>query len=127
MLDKKSGFTVALGSGCWPRLVLDYPIRIRLLPIKSTGIALKLKPLFSKVCMDCHSHETKWPLRFLYCSDVVIIHHHVDEGREHFNVSAGILDEAYEAAEEYEEGKMPEGGYIYFHPEDNCQSQAETG
>jgi len=46
-----------------------------------------------------------------------VINHHVNEGREHFNVSASILDEAHEAAEEYEEGKMPENGYLTFHPE----------
>ena len=55
-----------------------------------------------------------------------LIHHHVDEGREHFNVSAGILDEAYEAAEEYEEGEMPEGGYIYFHPEAQLTESERT-
>ena len=73
--------------------------------------------LFSKVCMDCHSHETKWPWYSYIAPISFVIHHHVDEGREHFNVSAGILDEAHEAAKEYEKGEMPEGGYVYFHPE----------
>ena len=77
----------------------------------------KTQELFSRVCMDCHSHETKWPWYSYVAPMSFVINHHVNEGREHFNVSASILDEAHEAAEEYEEGEMPENGYLTFHPE----------
>lgn len=77
----------------------------------------RTQKLFSKVCMDCHSHETQWPWYSYVAPMSFIIAHHVNEGREHFNVSAGILDDAFKASAEYEEGVMPEGGYIYLHPE----------
>ena len=83
----------------------------------------KTEQLFQRVCADCHSHETKWPWYSHVAPMSLAIVHHVNEGREHFNVSAGILDEAHEAAEEYEEGDMPESGYLTFHPEASLTSE----
>jgi mono/diheme cytochrome c family protein len=77
----------------------------------------KTEKLFKQVCADCHSNETVWPWYSHVAPMSFAIVHHVNEGREHFNVSANVLDEAHEAAEEYEEGEMPESGYITFHPE----------
>ncbi len=83
----------------------------------------KTQELFARVCMDCHSHETKWPWYSYVAPMSFVIGHHVEEGREHFNVSANVLDEAHEAAEEYEEGEMPEGGYVFFHPEADLNAE----
>lgn len=83
----------------------------------------KTKELFSKVCADCHSNETKWPWYSHIAPVSFVINHHVNEGREHFNVSDNTLKEAHEAAEEYEEGKMPESGYLQFHPEANLSAE----
>ena len=83
----------------------------------------KTKELFSKVCADCHSNETKWPWYSYIAPVSFVINYHVQEGREHFNVSNNILKEAHEAAEEYEEGKMPESGYLQFHPEAQLSSE----
>lgn len=79
----------------------------------------KTERLFKQVCADCHSNETVWPWYSHLAPMSFAIVHHVNEGREHFNVSANVLDEAHEASEEYEEGEMPESGYITFHPEAN--------
>ena len=86
----------------------------------------KTEALFNRVCADCHSHQTNWPWYSYVAPVSFVINHHVNEGREHFNISAGVLDEAHEAAEEYEEGEMPEGGYVNFHPEANLSPEEKA-
>lgn len=73
--------------------------------------------LFIRACADCHSHETKWPWYSNIAPVSFQVIHHVNEGREHFNISLKDMGEAYEAAEEVEEGKMPEDSYLIMHPE----------
>ena len=116
MLDKKWWFA---GMGVWVLSSLMSGIMHTNPPIshKVNWDSPKTQELFSRVCMDCHSHETKWPWYSYVAPMSFVINHHVEEGREHFNVSAGILDEAHEAAEKYEEGEMPESGYLIFHRE----------
>jgi len=78
------------------------------------------RALFMRACGDCHSNETKWP----WYSNVAPISwsvvHHVEEGREHFNISTwGVQkkNKGDEAAEEVEEGEMPLASYLLAHPE----------
>ena len=80
----------------------------------------KTKSLFMKACADCHSHETKWPWYSNVAPVSWFIYHDVEEGREHFNVSAwGYQEEneGNEAAETIEEGEMPMKVYLLAHPE----------
>ncbi|MBX2813652.1 MAG: heme-binding domain-containing protein [Myxococcales bacterium] len=78
------------------------------------------KALFTKACADCHSHETRWPWYANVAPVSWLVTHDVNEGREHFNVSAWGQqehNEADEAAEEVEHGHMPPMLYPILHPE----------
>jgi len=80
----------------------------------------KTKELFMKACGDCHSNETKWPWYSRIAPLSWSIFHHVEEGREHFNVSMWGKQEKNkgdEAVEELEEGDMPLKSYLLAHPE----------
>jgi mono/diheme cytochrome c family protein len=80
----------------------------------------KTKEIFMKACGDCHSNETKWPWYSKIAPLSWSIFHHVEEGREHFNVSMWGQQEKNdgdEAAEEVEEGEMPLKSYLIAHPE----------
>jgi len=75
------------------------------------------KQTFQRACADCHSHETRWPWysRFAPISWRVI--DHVEEGREHFNISTRVMGDSDEAAESVAEGEMPLKDYLWLHPE----------
>jgi len=80
----------------------------------------RTKELFNNACADCHSHQTK----YLWYSNVApiswLIEYDVEEGREHFNVSAWgkqKKNEGEDAAEEVREGSMPPWFYLPTHPE----------
>jgi len=78
------------------------------------------KTLFMRACGDCHSNETKWPIYSDIAPISWFIYAHVQEGREHFNISMlGIQknNKSDEAAEELEEGDMPLSSYLLAHPE----------
>lgn len=78
------------------------------------------RTLFMRACGDCHSHETKWPWYSKIAPFSWIIYRHVQEGREHFNVSAWGYqkeNEGDEAAKTIKEGEMPPLSYLLFHPE----------
>jgi mono/diheme cytochrome c family protein len=80
----------------------------------------KTKQLFMQACGDCHSNETKWPSYSSVAPISWFIAAHIDEGREHFNVSMWNIQKkqkADEAAEEVEEGDMPLPSYLLAHPE----------
>ncbi len=80
--------------------------------------------LLKDACYDCHSHETKYPWYTSVAPVSWWIAGHIEEGREHFNLSEwGTYDaekkahKAEEAAEEVEEGHMPISTYPPLHPE----------
>jgi len=78
------------------------------------------KGLFMRACGDCHSNETQWPTYSNIAPISWFITAHVEEGREHFNVSMWNIQKkqkADEAAEEVEEGDMPLASYLLAHPE----------
>jgi len=73
-------------------------------------------------CYDCHSNETTWPW-YSYVAPVSwMVANHVEEGREELNFSnwlehqndGHLLEEIYE---EVAEEHMPEGSYLWMHPE----------
>jgi mono/diheme cytochrome c family protein len=71
--------------------------------------------MFRRACADCHSNETAWPWYSRVAPASWFMIHHVNEAREHLNISSGILEDADEAAEEVEEGKMPLTSYQWLH------------
>lgn len=73
--------------------------------------------LAKRACLDCHSNETKWPWYSSVAPMSWLVTNHVKEGREHFNVSSGVLKNAHEAAEELQSGEMPLKSYVMLHPE----------
>ena len=65
---------------------------------------------FLKLCGDCHSNETAWPIYSNIAPISWLVQHDVDEGRENLNVSMWDVqkrNKGDEAAHEYEEGDMP--------------------
>ena len=84
------------------------------------------KVLFDKACADCHSNYTKWPWYSNIAPISWAVIHHVDEGREHFNISTwGVQkkNKGNEAAEELEDGEMPLKSYLIMHPEANLTAE----
>jgi len=75
---------------------------------------------FFKLCGDCHSHETVWPLYSSIAPVSWLVQRDVDAGRGHFNVSMWNIqkeNEGHKAAEEYGEGDMPPWLYRLPRPE----------
>lgn len=75
-------------------------------------------------CMDCHSNETVWPWYSRVAPVSIWVARHVEEGREHFNLSTYGEAEARrqdhmmeEVIEVMESGEMPLRSYTLGHPE----------
>lgn len=81
-------------------------------------VALTMK----EACYDCHSNKTKYPW-YSYIAPVSWwLQNHIDEGREHLNLSlwggypASDREELYEEmAEEVDGGAMPLKSYTWIH------------
>lgn len=85
----------------------------------------RTRELFMRACGDCHSHETEWAWYSNVAPVSWLVQRDVEEGREHFNVSAWDRGpgDADEAAEEYEEGEMPLWFYTPLHPQAKLSSE----
>lgn len=82
--------------------------------------SLRTEALFDRACKDCHSHKTEWPWYSRIAPVSWLVRHDVDEGREHFNVSAWGMqekNEGDEAAQTVREGEMPMWIYLPTHPQ----------
>lgn len=80
----------------------------------------RTKELFTRACADCHSHTTTYPWYSNIAPVSWLIAHDINEGREHFNVSAWgtqLKNEGDDAAKEVKEGEMPMWIYTLAHPE----------
>lgn len=108
--------------------VLVIIIGIQLIPVdrENPGIvnepvwdSQETKELAVRACYDCHSNETKWPWYSKIAPISWMVAQHVNEGREHFNISdyKPGFDDADEAASEVERGSMPMSGYVMLHSE----------
>lgn len=80
--------------------------------------------ILKKACNDCHSNSSNWPWYAHVAPLSFWIGHHVEEGREHFNLSKWDSYPAdrrahkiEEAIEEIEKGGMPLESYTSMHPD----------
>lgn len=88
--------------------------------------SMRTRELFMRACGDCHSHNTKWPWYSHIAPVSWLVYRDVQEGREHFNVSAWghqKENEGEDAAKELAEGEMPPLLYLLAHPEARLSSQ----
>lgn len=80
--------------------------------------------VLKKACYDCHSNQTRYP-NYAYVAPISwSIKHHVNEGREHLNLSVwgtysrelkkGMLENS---AADLKQNRMPIPGYMAQHPE----------
>jgi len=102
--------------------------------IALTSPPKEVEDMFKNSCYDCHSNESKYPWYSNVAPVSWAVKHHIDEGREHFNLSewGKILPEDQkhileECIEEVEEGEMPMKGYVLAHAEaDFSKEEKET-
>lgn len=89
---------------------------------KETQPNKEIAAILENKCYDCHSNNTVYP----WYSEVAPISYwidgHIEEGKEHFNVSQWDTydlekkeHKMEELVEEVEEDKMPEGSYTWIH------------
>lgn len=97
---------------------------------KETQPTAQLKRILKENCYDCHSNQTEYPWYSEIAPVSYWIAHHVDEGKEHFNVSdweqynAKKKDHKLEEfVEEVEEGEMPLTSYTLMHGSLNEEDQ----
>jgi mono/diheme cytochrome c family protein len=83
---------------------------------------------FMRSCGDCHSNETKWPWYSQLPIVAGFIRDHVNEGREHLNVSEwGTTmqgEHAEHVAEVVQKGEMPPASYLLLHPDARLDAAA---
>ena len=75
---------------------------------------------FFKLCGDCHSNQTTWPVYSKVAPVSWLVQHDVDEGRENLNVSLWNVQKrnnGSDAVHEYEEGDMPPWIYTLPRPQ----------
>lgn len=75
--------------------------------------------LVRRVCYDCHSNESRWPLYAYVAPASWLVYHDVTEGRSHLNFSEMNMPQlgAGEMAAAIQSGKMPPWQYLLLHPE----------
>lgn len=85
--------------------------------------------LLTDCCSDCHSNDTAWPWYSNVAPVSWLVARHVEEGREHLNLSEWGAYTPYRAqhkleemAEEVKEGEMPLKVYLPAHPEAKLDS-----
>lgn len=78
--------------------------------------------ILEQKCYDCHSNNTVYPWYAEVAPISLWIDGHIEEGREHFNVSDWASwdlekkdHKMDELVEEVEEGHMPEDSYTWIH------------
>ncbi len=97
-------------------------------PPVDPALALDAPPavmdVLRRACLDCHSHETRWPWYAYVAPASLLVAHDVEEGREHLNLSEWNAEtpswqahHAEEMVEEIEDGEMPPWFYTPLHGE----------
>lgn len=82
----------------------------------------KITSILKQNCYDCHSNHTIYPWYMNIAPVSYWINHHIEEGKEHFNISDwekySIKKKDHkleELLEEVEEGHMPLSSYTWLH------------
>ena len=81
------------------------------------------RALAERACMDCHSHQTKWPWYSYVAPLSWLVVHDVDDGRHELNFSnlrmsaSGVDKLMREIDRQVGEGEMPLPIYLPTHPE----------
>lgn len=82
----------------------------------------QISSILKSNCYDCHSNQTNYPWYAEVAPVSYWLSHHVDEGKEHFNVSDWKQysvekkdHKLEEFIEEVEEGEMPLNSYTWVH------------
>jgi hypothetical protein len=111
-------------------VVLGLAAAIQLIPVDRTNPPVTadfdgppdVASVVHRACFDCHSHETVWPWYARVAPVSWMVAHHVEEGREHLDLSSwgrlGAPERAAVAAEmakEIAEGEMPLPVYVWMH------------
>ena len=92
-----------------------------------------IQKILRKGCYDCHSNETVYP-DYAYVAPISwSLKHHVNEGREHLNLSVwgdlnrdlkkSMLEKSVHSIKDY---TMPMPGYISKHPDANLTKAERT-
>jgi Haem-binding domain len=88
-----------------------------------TEVTPQVNAIFDRSCRDCHSNKTVWPWYTNAAPISWFIVDHVNEGREHLNLSEwGKLDKdrqdkrLREICDEVTDGNMPLSSYTPLHP-----------
>jgi hypothetical protein len=84
----------------------------------------EVQAILDRACMDCHSHQTRWPW-YAYVAPVSwLVSYDTQEAREHLNFSKWGAYSARKQAkkigemwEEVEDGEMPLLPYLLLHSE----------
>jgi hypothetical protein len=82
-----------------------------------------VQAILERACYDCHSNETRWPWYSHVAPVSWLVHHDVEEGREHLNFSEWTqlaADKQAHAREEIQEltidkSDMPLAYYVLLH------------
>ncbi|TYA71467.1 heme-binding domain-containing protein [Seonamhaeicola marinus] len=90
--------------------------------IEDTKPTKEVSAILEKYCYDCHSNKTTYPWYAEVAPVSLWVNHHVEEGKEHFDVSNWSAYKVKkrdhkldELIEEVEEGKMPLDSYTWLH------------
>ena len=92
-----------------------------------------IKNILQRACYDCHSNETIYP-RYSYIAPISwSIKNHINEGREHMNLSIWEtynkdlqLSMLENSIADLEQERMPLRGYIAQHPKAKLTKQETT-
>jgi hypothetical protein len=107
-------------------------VALQLIPLPRTNPPVRsalpappeVQAILDRACMDCHSHESRWPWYAYVAPASWLVVYDVHEGREHLNLSQwGDYPPDRQRKklramwEEVEEGEMPLPPYLLMHPE----------
>ncbi len=83
---------------------------------------------FARACGDCHSNQTRWPWYSQVAPVSWMVQHHVDEGREHLNVSTWSANPGNQSGipREVTRGEMPLWSYRLAHGDARLDAAAKA-
>lgn len=86
------------------------------------NVTPEVAAILDRSCQDCHSNATRWPWYSNFAPPSWLLVDHVNEGRQHLNLSEwGRLDKRRasnkleEICDEVKTGAMPMASYTWIH------------